>query len=112
VQFADSSEEVVDVVVLATGYRFDMHFLPADIPRSPQGYPLVTRGTCQESSGLFVVGVPCAVRADSQFIHGMAADAPVVARAVLHHLRRAPRDGRLAARTEPLGLRAIPLRLT
>lgn len=88
VQFADASEATIDVIVLATGYRFEMRFLPEGIPRSPQGYPLVTRGTCRDWPGLFVVGVPCALRADSHFIHGMAADAPVVAHEVLHHLRR------------------------
>lgn len=87
VRFADSSETAVDVIVLATGYRFDTCFLPEEIPRSSQGYPLVTGGSSRGSPGLFVVGVPCALRADSQFIHGMAADAPVVARAALDHLR-------------------------
>ncbi len=98
-RFADSSEAIVDVVVLATGYRYEMPFLPAGIPRSPQGNPLVTRGTCREWPGLFVVGVPCALRADSHFIHGMAADAQVVARQVRRHLRR--RRGRSATLPAP-----------
>lgn len=98
-RFADSSEAIVDVVVLATGYRYEMPFLPAAIPRSSQGHPLVTRSTCREWPGLFIVGVPCALRADSHFIHGMAADAPVIARQVRRHLQL--RRGRSATLPAP-----------
>jgi putative flavoprotein involved in K+ transport len=86
VSFVDGSMSPVDVIVFATGYRFDMQFLPREIPRSAQGYPLVEHGECRGWPGLFVIGVPCAFRADSQFIHGIAADAPVVARCIARRL--------------------------
>lgn len=89
VHFEDNSVLPVDVIVFATGYRFDMQFLPREIPRSAKGYPLVEHGECNGWPGLFVVGVPCALHADSQFIHGIAADAPVVARKVACRLAEA-----------------------
>lgn len=94
VHFADHSLSPVDVIVFATGYRFEMHFLPEEIPRSAQGYPLLEHGECRGWPGLFVVGTPCALRADSHFIHGMAADAAVVARKIARRLAgaRATRD--------------------
>jgi NADH dehydrogenase FAD-containing subunit len=82
VHFADRSRLPVDVIVFATGYRFEMRFLPKEIPRSTQGYPLLEHGQCKGWPGLFVLGVPCALRADSHFIHGIAADAPVIARQI------------------------------
>ena len=90
VHFMDGSSSPVDVVVFATGYRFDMQFLPREIPRLAQGYPALEHGECQGWPGLFVAGVPCALRADSHFIHGMAADAPVVARKIARRVARAP----------------------
>lgn len=86
VHFADHSSSPVDVIVFATGYRFDMQFLPDEIPRLAQGYPALEHGECKGLPGLFVVGAPCALRADSHFIHGMAADAPVVARKIARRL--------------------------
>jgi hypothetical protein len=52
--FADCSSSLVDAVVFATGYRYDMPFLPKEIPRSAQGYPLVEHGECKGWPGLFV----------------------------------------------------------
>jgi putative flavoprotein involved in K+ transport len=98
VHFEDRSEALVDVIVFATGYRFDMQFLPREIPRSAQGYPLVEHGECDGWPGLFVVGVPCALRADSQFIHGIAADAPVVAGKVVRRLAKANKCTNASAR--------------
>jgi hypothetical protein len=90
----DGSEADVDVIVCATGYRFEMPFLPAGIPRARQGYPLAVRGECAGWQGLFVLGTPCAVRADSQFIHGVVADAHVVANSIAKRLRED--EGRVA----------------
>jgi len=82
VEFEDLTCEVVDVVVFATGYRYEMEFLPAEIPRSALGYPLANRGTCGVIPGLYVLGVPCAVAADSDFVHGLALDARIVSAAI------------------------------
>ena len=102
VRFVDGSETDVDVIVCATGYRFEMPFLPAGIPRARQGYPLAVRGECAGWPGLFVLGTPCAVRADSQFIHGAAADAHVIANSIAKRLRedegRRPMPGILSKR--------------
>lgn len=82
VEFVDSSRQMVDVVVFATGYRYDMEFLPPQIPRTPLGYPSVKRGACVGIPGLYVLGVPCAVAADSDFVHGIAIDAELIANTI------------------------------
>jgi hypothetical protein len=87
--FVDGSESEVDAIVCATGYRYDTPFLPAAVPRARQGYPLAVNGECEGCKGLFVVGTPCAVRADSHFIHGAVADAGVVADRIAKQLRTA-----------------------
>ncbi len=78
-QFADDARFVCDVVVLATGYRFDMRLLHFDLHLSRQGYPLLRCGESETVKDLFFIGIPCAFRPDSQFIHGMARDATVLA---------------------------------
>ena len=87
--FVDGSQSEVDAIVCATGYRYETPFLPAAVPRARQGYPLAVDGECVGCKGLFVVGTPCAVRADSQFIHGAVADAEVIARRIAKRLRAA-----------------------
>jgi len=91
VRFVDNSESQVDVIVFATGYRFAMPFLPETI-RAPAGYPLAAGGECRQWPGLFVFGVPCAVRGDSHFLHGIAADAPIVAAAIARRVTTSLED--------------------
>ena len=81
-KFGDSKtdqREAFDLVVLATGYRFSMPFLPSDVARAPAGHPLADRGESCSWPGLYFVGMPCSQSVGSEFLHGIAADAPVVA---------------------------------
>jgi putative flavoprotein involved in K+ transport len=82
VTFEDGSSADADVIVFATGYRFDMPFLPSELPRRYQGIPHLRRGESVAWPGLFFLGVPCASSAGSHFVHGIAADAPVVAKRI------------------------------
>jgi cation diffusion facilitator CzcD-associated flavoprotein CzcO len=85
--FKDGSEPwPADLVVLATGYRFETPFLPHDIPRATQGYPLVERGESRALPNLFFLRIPCAFGADSHFVHGMARDAQAVAATIAKRL--------------------------
>ena len=68
-----------ELVVLATGYRFETPFLEHELPRARQGYPLVDRSEPDGLPNLFFLGIPCALGADSHFIHGIARDARWVA---------------------------------
>lgn len=86
--FEDGRRQVFDVVVLATGYRFAMPFLPNEVARAPAGQPMADDGQCKTWPGLFFVGIPCCRTVSSEFLHGMAADAPVVARRIHARLAR------------------------
>jgi putative flavoprotein involved in K+ transport len=79
VVFSDGSSVKVDHIIFATGYRFEMPFLPKTMPRQFQGVPFLSRGQSTLWEGLFCVGVPCAFGASSHFIHGIAEDARAVA---------------------------------
>lgn len=80
--FADGTSEIVDVVVLATGYRFTMPFLPAEVARARGGQPLADRNESRSWPGLHFIGIPCGRTVASEFLHGMASDAPRIARRI------------------------------
>lgn len=86
--FSDGSSQEFDVVVLATGYRFKMPFLPSQVARAEGGQPLANQGESRSWPGLFFVGIPCARTVSSEFLHGMAADAPRVAERVRQRLAK------------------------
>lgn len=75
-----------ELVVLATGYRFETPFLEHGLPRAERGYPRVRRSEPSQLPNLFFLGIPCALGADSQFIHGMARDARSVAATIARRL--------------------------
>ncbi len=77
-----------DLVVLATGYRFETPFLTYSSPRAKPGYPRVKRSEIAEMPNLFFLGVPCAFGADGQFLHGMVRDAQSVAAIIARRVGR------------------------
>jgi putative flavoprotein involved in K+ transport len=83
VRFADGSRSGFDLVVTATGYRFDTPFLPPEVARAPAGHLLAHRGESVSWPGLFVIGSPCSVGLDSEFLRGIARDAELVAGRIL-----------------------------
>ncbi|MBK9037219.1 MAG: NAD(P)/FAD-dependent oxidoreductase [Myxococcales bacterium] len=85
--FADGTRADVDLVVLATGYRFASAFLPATVARWPRGTPRCDRNLSASHPGLFFVGSPCARSAASQYLYGIARDAAAVAPAIARWLR-------------------------
>ncbi|HVV86433.1 MAG TPA: NAD(P)-binding domain-containing protein [Kofleriaceae bacterium] len=78
----------VDIVVLATGYRYAVEPAPAELARDDRGVPRTRHGESRSHPGLFVIGAPCVRRAASQYLYGMARDAPVIADAIARRLRR------------------------
>lgn len=81
--FREGGPETFDRVVAATGYRWEMPFLPAEVARWPgQGHPRAHRCQSVNTPGLYFVGVHCCRGVSSQFLRGMALDAPVVAAAL------------------------------
>jgi putative flavoprotein involved in K+ transport len=90
VTFADGTSVDADTVVLATGYRFDMPFLPRQGLTTAQGAPRVHHGQSTAWPGIFFVGVPCAYTAASHFVYGIAADAEATAAQVQLSTARLP----------------------
>lgn len=85
--FADGARRRVDAVVLATGYDWRAPYLPAAVALARAGHPRASNGESASWPGLYLVGAPCARRVDSEFLRGIGADAPFVARAVAARLR-------------------------
>lgn len=79
---ADGHRCEVDLVVLATGYRHEASFLPADLARTPRGLARCRRNESVSHRGVFVVGAPCSRSAASQYLYGIARDAVAVARVI------------------------------
>jgi putative flavoprotein involved in K+ transport len=94
VKFADSHDAEFDAVVLATGYQFRTPFLPDSVARAAAGHPLSRNGESTSWEGLFVLGMPCARTVSSEFLYGIARDAPEVARQVRARLGRTSFDER------------------
>jgi putative flavoprotein involved in K+ transport len=86
--FADGPPQEFDVVILATGYRFVVPFLPDEVARAPAGHPLADEGESRSWPGLYFVGMPCERTLASEFLRGIRSDAPVVARRARLRLRR------------------------
>ena len=86
VNFVDGSREEVDVIIAATGYRYETPFIPAEVAKAPGGHPLTKRCESVKWPGLFFVGAPCARKIDSEFLRGIASDAQFVARQVARRL--------------------------
>jgi putative flavoprotein involved in K+ transport len=106
VTFVDGSTADVESVVFATGYRFDMPYISASLPRGGLGVPRQRDGRSVDWPGLFFLGVPCTSGGHSHFVHGIAADAPSVARSVARYVRQTERRSHtewdMAPPAEPL----------
>jgi hypothetical protein len=80
VLFTDGAREEFDALVCATGHRYEVPFLPAEVERAPgSGQPLADQCQSRSWPGLYLVGMPCVRRLTSEFLYGIAADAPRVA---------------------------------
>lgn len=80
--FAAGPSEPADILVLATGYSFSTPFLPPEVAREPAGHPRTANGESQSWPGLFFIGFPCARTLASEFLRGMAEDAPAIAECI------------------------------
>jgi putative flavoprotein involved in K+ transport len=82
VRFAGGHEEEFDAIVLATGYRHEVPFLPPDFPRHGGGIPKLRGGRGRGWPELHFVGFPCAGGPASEFLRGMGPDAARAARRI------------------------------
>ena len=79
IKLVDGRSYEVDVIVAATGYRYETPFLPAEVRRVPAGHPIANGCESPDWPGLFFIGAPCARRINSEFLRGIARDAVRVA---------------------------------
>ncbi len=75
----DGTRHEYDTLVFATGYQFATPFLGSEFPRHPRGQPALTRFQHPAWPHLFFIGFPCARILPSEFLRGIALDAPIVA---------------------------------
>ncbi|MBL8678590.1 MAG: NAD(P)-binding domain-containing protein [Myxococcales bacterium] len=93
-RFVDGAVEPVDRVVCATGFRYATPFAPrgmATMDRARELPATSDEGESASHGGLFFLGFPCAIGVSSEFLRGVAKDAPVVARAVRERVSRSTR---------------------
>ena len=83
---ADGREETVDAIVCATGYSHEVPFLPREVALESCGHPAARRNESINWPGLFFMGFPCARAVDSQYLRGMARDAPLLAQRIRKRL--------------------------
>jgi putative flavoprotein involved in K+ transport len=77
--FDDGHAIEVDRVIHATGFRFATPFLPDEVRRARAGHLKALHAESVSWPDLFVVGAPCAAHINSEFLRGIAKDAPLVA---------------------------------
>ena len=87
-KFADGSCHEVEIIVAATGYKYETPFLPPEVRRAPGGHPIANECESPDWPGLFFVGAPCARRINSEFLRGIASDAVRVAERIELRLRK------------------------
>lgn len=80
--FSDGTSADFDSVVCATGYRFETPFLPTEVRRGARGQPVLSQNESVSWPGLFFIGYPCGRIFPSEFLRGIALDAPRVARRI------------------------------
>ena len=86
--FADGFRETFDSVVFATGYRFLTPFLPVEVTPDATGHRFAESGESPSWPGLYFVGFRCARSVNSEFLRGIARDAPIIASSIRDRLAR------------------------
>lgn len=84
--FADGRRDDFDVVVCATGYGFATPFLPPEVARAAGGHPLAEEGESSSWRRLYFLGIPCSRTLISEFLRGIARDAPALANRIVADL--------------------------
>ena len=86
VSLVDGGERIVDAIVVATGYRFATPFLDSSASPREGRHPAADANESRHHPGLFFVGAPCARHVDSEYLRGIASDAPRVAASIRRRL--------------------------
>lgn len=87
VQWADGTEEPIDAVIYATGYRPHLAYLRTLGALADDGTVLQRRGVSLSVPGLYFVGLSGQRNFASATLRGVGPDAAVVVRALRRHLR-------------------------
>lgn len=84
--FQNGTQEDFDMVVVATGYRWAPACLPEQAETGDLGQPMTSDGRVHGVPGLFVIGAPCGRMLPSEFLRGVALDAPEIAKLIAKRL--------------------------
>jgi putative flavoprotein involved in K+ transport len=99
----DGTEEAVDAVVLATGYRPNLDYLrPLGVLRG-DGRPYQRAGIARSVPGLYFVGLPFQTSFASATLRGVGPDAALVVLRARRHLARGVMDPTSATSDKALG---------
>ena len=82
VVFADGSRTEPDLVVFATGFRYEVGHLGGLVDTDADGNPLVTNCASRRTPGLFLLGTRFGRTFASPYLRGIARDAAWVARRI------------------------------
>jgi putative flavoprotein involved in K+ transport len=96
VVWTDGSEEPIDVVIYATGYRPNLDYLAGLGALDPNGHPQHQRGVSTAVPGLAYVGLSNQATYASATLRGVGPDAAYVVRQLRRQLRAAPAEHRRA----------------
>lgn len=88
VVFSDGSEAEPDLVVFATGFRYDVGHLRGVVETDARGRPRVRRCASPATPGLFLLGTRFGRTFASPYLRGIARDARYVARRIAAGDRR------------------------
>jgi putative flavoprotein involved in K+ transport len=91
VRWPDGTREHVDTIVLGTGYRPALHFLPPEA-FEPDGWPAHRRGVSRTVPGLGYIGVPGQTGVASAMLRGVGPDAAHVVRRLRQQLSTSGRS--------------------
>lgn len=100
VEWSDGTAEPVDTVLLATGYRPQLSYLPSEA-FAADSWPLHSRGVSTTVPGLGFIGLPGQTGIASATLRGVGPDARRVVRRLVRHLpvNSRPRPSAVVAQT-------------
>ena len=80
--FTDSTRIEPDLVVFATGFKYDTPHLGELVARDPDGWPILSGAESTRAPGLYLLGVRFGRTIASPYLRGIARDARYVARRI------------------------------
>lgn len=87
VHFKSGQTVKPDVLIDATGFQYQTNYLPADVVRYPHAPKTSSSGESVSHQGLFFLGMPCVQGVSSEYLRGIAHDAPRLCEVIVRRLK-------------------------